>query len=114
LLHHAFLILSGGLRSAFKELSLVYFLTPTDEYEGGYFEVQLPCRGPSPINAQPDSMLAFSARQLHHRVTPLRAGHRRSLVLWATARDVSAYEPCVRLDELRDLGAASSSLDSLD
>ena len=90
----------GGLRSAYKELALVYFLTPPDEYDGGRFAVELPSGKLSTLHTPANSAVVFSAREVRHSVSPLVAGRRVTLVLWATARDVSSYEPCARVSDV--------------
>ena len=48
-----------------------------------------------------NSAVVFRAQHVAHRVTRVEAGTRRSLVAWATARDVSQqYEPCTPFESL--------------
>ena len=93
----------GGLRSAYKEVSLVLFLSPPEQYEGGRFTVELPSAQLVALDTPANSVAVFSARTVRHSVSPLTTGRRVTLVLWAAARDVSRYEPCTRIsDVLRD------------
>ena len=48
-----------------------------------------------------NSAVVFRAQHVAHRVTRVEEGTRRSLVAWATARDVSQqYEPCTPFESL--------------
>ena len=84
-------------------LSIVVFLSDPATYEGGRFEVgQAP---PEPatrtLETAANSAVVFRAQHVAHRVTTVEEGTRRSLVAWATARDVSQqYEPCTPFESL--------------
>lgn len=85
---------SGG--TAYKELSIVVFLSqPGIDFLGGHFEVELDGISHR-LPAKKGSAVVFHARKVRHRVTPVTKGTRRTLVGWATTRDVSATcEVCV-------------------
>ena len=88
--------------TSYKELSLVVFLSEPNDFGGGAFQVRATEDAPPlSLRAPQNSAVCFRARRLLHRVTPVTAGCRRSLVAWATVRDVSRqYEPCWSFDSV--------------
>ena len=90
--------------TAYKEVSIVVFLSDdAADYRGGRFEVGQPPPAPNTrtLDTPANSAVVFSAQHVAHRVTRVEAGCRRSLVAWATARDVSQqYEQCSRFADV--------------
>jgi len=70
---------TGDLLSQ-RKISLTVQLSEADEYEGGNFEI---LRGTSPevLPRKKGAVLLFPSYILH-RVTPVKSGTRKSLVLW--------------------------------
>lgn len=68
-------------------LSVVILLSDPDDFEGGAFEVQ---RGDSTrgrrVPLARGEAITFPSKTLIHRVSPVRSGIRRSLVLWVRRR----------------------------
>lgn len=84
-------------------LSIVIFLSDPATYAGGHFQVGQPPPEPATrtLETAANSAVVFRAQHVAHRVTRVEAGTRRSLVAWATARDVSQqYEPCTPFESL--------------
>ena len=84
--------------------TVVVFLSEPSAYSGGRFEVCQPPPEPATrtLETPANSAVVFSAQHVAHRVTRVERGCRRSLVAWATERDVSQqYEPCTHFDEVR-------------
>ena len=89
--------------TSYKELSVVIFLSEPASYEGGRFEVGQPPPEPATrtLETAANSAVVFRAQHVAHRVTRVQRGCRRSLVAWATARDVSQqYEQCTAFEEV--------------
>ena len=65
-----------------RKLSLVVQLSNSDEYEGGDFQFNggFPC--PDPVRLREKGSVIVFPSFLEHRVTPVTAGVRRSLVAW--------------------------------
>ena len=91
--------------TAYKSLAIVIFLSDAaaGDDRGGRFEVGQPPPAPHTraLETPANSAVVFSAQHVAHRVTRVEAGCRRSLVAWATARDVSQqYEQCSRFADV--------------
>lgn len=63
-----------------RKLSIVIQLTDPSEYEGGDFEFD--AQYPQPVGLRDKGSVLVFPSFLAHRVTPLTAGTRRSLVSW--------------------------------
>ena len=87
---------AGPIVGSLPAGSAVGSLPPGYEgYEGGRFEVGLPppALGTRALHTPANSAVVFD--HLAHRVTEVTRGCRRSLVEWATSRDVSQqFEAC--------------------
>jgi predicted 2-oxoglutarate/Fe(II)-dependent dioxygenase YbiX len=64
-----------------RKLSVVIPLTAPEEYQGGEFQIML---GSSKTISQPLGSAILFPSFLLHRITPVTAGRRASLVLWFT------------------------------
>jgi PKHD-type hydroxylase len=70
----------GNLNAPPRKLSLVVQLSDPSEYEGGDFEFLV---GPEPITAKKEKGIVYAfPSYIIHRVTPITAGTRKSLVIW--------------------------------
>lgn len=80
--HYTWHIDSGAANFAPRKLSMVVQLSDPSEYEGGDLEVFY---GPEPTKLKKSKgMLYAFPSYLLHRVTPVTAGVRRTLVIWLT------------------------------
>lgn len=78
--HYTWHMDKGNLMSSPRKLSLVLQLSSPEEYEGGDLEFLL---GTTPIVAERRKGLVYAfPSYVLHRVTPVTAGTRRSLVVW--------------------------------
>lgn len=78
--HYAWHIDSGTKLSAPRKFSLVLQLSDPSEYEGGDLELFYSA-DPVAVKKEKGIVAAFPSHTLH-RVTPVTAGVRRSLVMW--------------------------------
>lgn len=78
--HYSWHMDKGNLRSSPRKLSLILQLSDPEEYEGGDLEFLIG-HEPTPTKKQKGLVYMFPSYLLH-RVTPVTAGTRRSLVVW--------------------------------
>ena len=78
--HYTWHMDKGNLNNPPRKLSMVMQLSDSDEYEGGDLEFML---GPDIIKAERTKGIIYMFPSwILHRVTPVTAGTRRSLVVW--------------------------------
>eukprot|EP00440_Ansanella_granifera_P053620 gb/GFBE01058130.1/.p1 GENE.gb/GFBE01058130.1/~~gb/GFBE01058130.1/.p1 ORF type:complete len:248 (+),score=52.41 gb/GFBE01058130.1/:1-744(+) len=65
-----------------RRLSMVVMLSSADDYSGGEFEVRL-AEKVRQVQLDPGDAILFPAEHLEHRVKPVKAGVRQTLVCWA-------------------------------
>jgi len=72
----------GNGNSAMRKVSVVVQLSDPEEYEGGELTFNI---GREPVTAPKDkgTMILFPS-YIHHKVSPVTKGFRRSLVIWIT------------------------------
>ena len=65
-----------------RKLSLVLQLTPSENYSGGDFEMDIPHSKPDPLHLRTVGSAMVFPSFVKHRVTPVTSGIRHSLVTW--------------------------------
>lgn len=65
-----------------RKLSVVAFLTPRSEYQGGSLKLVSGLRMEEDVNQEQGTVVFFPSYMLH-KVEPVTAGLRRTLVMWA-------------------------------
>lgn len=79
--HYSWHMDKGNLNSSPRKLSMVLQLSDPTEYEGGDLELMTGGETPIKVERKKGLIVAFPSWILH-RVTPVTAGTRKSLVIW--------------------------------
>lgn len=84
-----------------RQITLVAMLTPTSAYTGGQLQAKVKASDGKRkvikrINLEAGDIVVFPAKDLVHRVSPVKTGTRKTLVFWAYDRESCKYTSEVR------------------